>query len=99
MAWVSNSQATALTRAAGDKARETGAVVPFHFHLELSNALLMLERRSRMTAEEVEKAFAGFAKLSLQINREPMENVAGMIFPLARCHRLTIYDAAYLELR
>ena len=98
LAWASQSQATPLTRAAGERTREYGAVVPFHFHLELSNALLILERRGNMTIENVEKAFAGFAKLSFQIDREPMKNVAGVIFPLAREHHLTIYDAAYLEL-
>jgi predicted nucleic acid-binding protein len=98
LAWVSESQATPLTRAAGERSRENGAVVPFHFHLELSNALLMLERRGRMTAEDVEMAFSGFAKLSFQVDREPIDDVAKRIFPLARTHHLTIYDAAYLEL-
>jgi predicted nucleic acid-binding protein len=98
LAWVSESQATPMTRAAAERTRDNEAAVPFLFHLELSSALLMLERRGRMTAKDVETAFAGIAKLSFQIDREPVEDVAGMIFPLARGHHLTIYDAAYLEL-
>ena len=66
LAWASESQATPLTRASGERTLEYGAVVPFHFHLELSNALLRLERRGKMTIEDVEKAFAGFAKVRFQ---------------------------------
>jgi predicted nucleic acid-binding protein len=51
-----------------------------------------------MTPNDVEKAFSGFAKLSFQIDREPMEDVPVRIFPLARDYHLTVYDAAYLEL-
>jgi predicted nucleic acid-binding protein len=58
----------------------------------------MLERRGSMAIKDVEKAFAAFAKLSFQVDRTPIKNVAGLIFPFAREHHLTTYDAAYLEL-
>ena len=71
------------------------ALVPTLFWLEIRNALLMGERRKRITAERTTSFLADLALLPFQVDERPRE---GTVFGLARKHNLTIYDAAYLEL-
>lgn len=71
------------------------AVVPTLFWFEIRNALLMGERRGRITAAQTTAFLADLALLPIEIDEEPRE--AGVL-DLARRHKLTVYDAAYLEL-
>lgn len=71
-----------------------GAVVPTMFWFELRNALVMGERRGRITAEQTRAFLADLALLPFEVDDEPDE--AG-VMELARRFRLTVYDAAYLE--
>ena len=96
--WAVASQATSLTEQAGRHSQEHGAVVPFHFHLELTNALLMLERRGRLTEADVGEALESMSLIGLDVDEAPIAAVATTILPLARRFKLTLYDAAYLEL-
>lgn len=74
------------------------AWIPSHWWLEIGNALLMAERRGRITAEQSAQAFALIEALPLEEDEETAEQLTARTFALARKHRLTIYDAAYLEL-
>ena len=82
--------ALALARLQSD-----AALVPTLWWFELRNALLVNERRGRLT----EAATAGFlrdlGRLAIGVDRSPDE---AALFMLARRHRLTVYDTAYLEL-
>jgi predicted nucleic acid-binding protein len=71
------------------------AFVPTLFWFEIRNALLMAERRKRITADRTAAFLADLALLPFQVDDLPRE---GTVFALARRHSLTIYDAAYLEL-
>lgn len=55
----------------------------------------MGERRKRITPEDTHLFLARLTGLALLIDRSPDE---GALLDLARKHRLTVYDAAYLEL-
>ena len=79
-----------IARVAGD-----GAVVPTLFWFEIRNALLMGERRGRIVAEQTRAFLADLALLPFEVDDEADE--AGVLDLARRC-RLTIYDAAYLEL-
>jgi predicted nucleic acid-binding protein len=74
------------------------AVVPSLWGLEVANGLLMAERRGRMDPAAVSRA--GNLLLSLPIILEPPTRSRPFlaIQPLARKHRLSAYDGAYLEL-
>jgi predicted nucleic acid-binding protein len=74
------------------------AVVPSHWTLEVSNALLSAERNKRMDAQSASQ-FSAFL-LALPIAMDPTARGRGLTETrrLARTHRLTSYDAAYLEL-
>ncbi|MGH6913595.1 MAG: type II toxin-antitoxin system VapC family toxin, partial [Geminicoccales bacterium] len=62
---------------------------------EVRNLLVMNERRGRLDAAGTAKFLIDLGELPIQIDREPD---SGTTLGLARAHRLTCYDAAYLEL-
>ena len=96
--WNVASQATALTRLAADLVVANGALVPFHFHLEYCNAALMLLRRKRLSRIDFDTAIANIRDLDLAVDSVPFGDIDEAWLPLAITHRLTVYDAAYLEL-
>lgn len=97
--WGVASQATPLTERAGDLAAEFGALMPFHFHLELLNALLILERRGRLDAAAIDEVCAGLRLLDIEVDDAQASNLEDAVLPPARRYALTLYDAAYLALR
>lgn len=72
-----------------------GGVVPTLFWYELRNALLMAERRGRITPDGVAAFLADVALLPIAVDDLPRDAV---VLQLARQHGLTVYDATYLEL-
>lgn len=71
------------------------AVVPTLFWFELRNALLMGERRKRLTAQQTTAFLSDLALLPFAVDDTPREAI---VLDLARRHTLTVYDAAYLDL-
>ena len=71
------------------------ALVPAVWWFEVRNLLLTGERVGRMDPIGTAAFLADLEALSLRIDRAPESDV---VLALARTHRLTIYDAAYLEL-
>ena len=69
--------------------------VPQHWHLEVRNALLVDERRGRITSEQTSRSLTYLSELPLLTDSEPDLNAA---LDLARSHGLSFYDAIYLEL-
>lgn len=78
--------------------RDGGAWVPSLWRLEVANSLQMDVRRGRQIAEFRDGALADLAHLSIQIDPETDGQAWGPTLRLAEKHRLTLYDAAYLEL-
>ena len=72
-----------------------GGVVPTLFWYELRNALLMAERRGRITPDGVAAFLADVALLPIAVDDLPRDAV---VLQLARQHGLTVYDATFLEL-
>lgn len=98
LAWSVESQATPFTIECERVVRDASGHVPFLFPVELGNALLMLERRGKLTATQVNRAVEGISDIELEIDVTSLENAATILILLARSYRLTLYDAAYLEL-
>jgi predicted nucleic acid-binding protein len=72
-------------------------VVPWLWYYEIANVLLIQVHRKRVVFEEVE-AFLGLIG-EMAIDIDPPDKLAILQLPyLARKHRLTSYDAAFLEL-
>jgi predicted nucleic acid-binding protein len=72
--------------------------VPGHFWLEVTNALLVAERRQRASRAETTEALRIAFDLPLTTDDETNQRCPDESIFLAREHSLTVYDAAYLEL-
>lgn len=77
---------------------EDGATVPILWHTEILNGLLLAERAGRMTADGVRVRMSQFLNLPLTVDADSPIRYRNEIVELARRHRLTAYDATYLEL-
>ena len=71
------------------------AVVPSLHWLELRDVLLMGERRNPLTEAQTARFLRYVSELPIEVDHDPDEAV---VLGLARTHRLSVYDAAYLEL-
>lgn len=72
------------------------ALVPVLWHIEVLNSFLIGLRRGRFSYSQLEPILAEFMLLGVKVDPEPADPMR--IFELGREHRLTSYDAAYLEL-
>ena len=75
--------------------RSEEAVVPCLWWFELRNILVVNERRRRIAESDTAAFLSGLSRLRIRIDRAPDE---GAVLRLARSRRLSVYDAAYLEL-
>jgi len=75
--------------------RTAEAVVPALWWFEVRNILVVNERRQRITEAETAVFLRDLARLPIAVDREPESSE---VLRLARTHRLSVYDAAYLEL-
>ncbi len=73
--------------------REQG-IVPGIFWYEIRNVLIRAERSGRVHREDTERFLERLEELQLAMDHEHSE---ADILALTRRHRLTVYDAAYLE--
>lgn len=72
--------------------------VPVHWSVELANALLMAERRKRISQAQSNGLLKAALALPLSTDEEMIQRLVEDTSNLARQFSLTIYDAAYLEL-
>jgi len=99
IAWVHPAQATAQTAAMLD-AIAGGATleVPALWSLEVANALIVLQRRRKLTEDERQAALGWLRRLPIRFDHEAAELAFSRLSELAPAHALSAYDAAYLEL-
>jgi predicted nucleic acid-binding protein len=99
MAFVFLDEATAHTDEILDSLGQgTDAVTPALWRWEVGNALLMAERRKRITSGETRRHFSSLEMLAVAIDEQAPHEAWNAAFHLARTHGLTLYDASYLEL-
>ena len=97
--WVHPAQATVHTRAMLDAVAEGSTLeVPSLWPLEVANALLVLQRRRKLTEDERQTALGWLHGLPLRIDHEMALLAFTRLSELASGHDLSVYDAAYLEL-
>jgi predicted nucleic acid-binding protein len=93
--WAFPDEDHADARLALERCRTDEAVVPTLWWFEVRNILVVNERRKRITPADSEAFLRALARLRVRTDREPDER---SVLELARNHRLSVYDAAYLEL-
>jgi predicted nucleic acid-binding protein len=98
LAWCFVDEHTPAITALLERVAETGASAPLLWPLEVSNGLLMAERRGRLDATRRHQLLDFLRDLPVTIDPETVSSVWSETVGMAERYRLTIYDAAYLEL-
>ncbi|HTW24449.1 MAG TPA: type II toxin-antitoxin system VapC family toxin [Candidatus Baltobacteraceae bacterium] len=98
MTWLFREEATPNTMALlGRLAYET-ALVPGLWFIEVTNVLALAERKKRIAPAQSDAFIADMGKLGIERDDEAPGRAFTNLLPLCRTHRLTCYDAIYLEL-
>ena len=98
IAWVHPGQRTDESEAWLDYvASGAELVVPAIWPLEVSNALLLLERRRKVTAVERTEALRALAAIPVKLDHEAATSAFGTLSDIATAETLSVYDAAYLD--
>ena len=98
VAWLFEDEATPKTDALLERLKDTGAVVPRLWHLELGNVLAGAERHERISSSRLAAYVELLDRLPITTDTETENRALREILALARKKGLTTYDAAYLEL-
>lgn len=98
LAWHFFDEKSPETEALSERASREGIVVPGHWYLEVANSLISGERRGRTTTDLSARFVEWLDALPIEIDALEDPAIFSLIMPLARAHRLTVYDCLYLEL-
>jgi predicted nucleic acid-binding protein len=98
MAWLFYDEATPKTTALLNRLAIDTALVPAWWFIEITNVLAMAERKGRITPAQSDGFIADLSKLGIERDHEAPDRAFTHLLPLCRAHRLTSYDAIYLEL-
>jgi len=98
LAWIFADETTPSIQAVFTQVAEAGAVVPALWRLEVANSLLMATRRGRIDAQFRGAALADLSLLDITADLHTDSRAWADTVELAERFRLTVYDAAYLEL-
>jgi len=99
LAWLLDDPVPAYALHVKGSLRNTRALVPPRWTLEVANTLAVGERRGNLTSDQVARAM----RLVEQLLGETIETIASVVsfrqvLATARSFRLNAYDAIYLEL-
>lgn len=93
--WLMPDERHPVAEAAFKRIADGQAMAPALWWFELRNMLLVNERRGRLDKSKTARALRLLRGLPVAIDASIEEDA---LMDLARRHRLTAYDAAYLEL-
>lgn len=93
--WAFQDEQDPRANAAFARIKTEEAVVPALWWFEIRNIFVVNERRKRITESDTAVFLRDLAGLRVRFDREPEEAI---VLRLARTHRLSVYDASYLEL-
>ncbi len=98
MPWILKHDPTGYANEILSSFKESQAVVPELWFLEVSNVLVVYERRGRLGAEESTRFTSLLQELPISIDEGTSYRVFAKIINVARDYELSSYDATYLEL-
>ncbi len=93
--WAMRDEEHPVADAAASRLKLEEALVPAIWWYEVRNILLVNERRKRISQTDSTQFFRDLDQLPIQADGAPDQS---NLLRLARQYRLTVYDAAYLEL-
>jgi predicted nucleic acid-binding protein len=98
MAWLFHDEATPKTTALLNRLATETALAPAWWFIEITNVLAMAERKGRINARQSDAFIADLSKLGIERDHEAPDRAFTHLLALCRTHRLTSYDAIYLDL-
>jgi predicted nucleic acid-binding protein len=98
LGWVYLDETNQVALQAFELVAVSGAWVPSLWPLEVANSLQLGVRRGRIDAAFRDTALADLGNLSISVDPDTGNLAWTTIIRLADRFRLTVYDAAYLEL-
>jgi predicted nucleic acid-binding protein len=98
MAWLFKDEATPKTAELLNRLATEIALVPAWWFIEITNVLALSERKGRITPAQSGAFIADISKLEIESDDEAPGRAFTYLLSLCRTHRLTSYDAMYLDL-
>jgi len=99
LGWCFSDEATSYTEALLDRLIDgEEAAVPSHWPLEILNGVLLAKRKGRVKEQGIQRFISSLTSFHIAVDAERGLLQLNAIRDLADRHRLTSYDAAYLEL-
>ena len=98
LSWCFEDEVHAYSDAVLEYLESGEALVPIIWPLEVGNALLVAERKGRLSKANTTRFLALLGQLPIVVERESPERMLRGIIALARAHSLSTYDASYLDL-
>ncbi len=77
---------------------DEGAVTPIHWKAEIANSLVVAVRRGRLSIMERNGIISDISEFAIETDSESANQFWHNTIALCDLHKLTAYDAAYLEL-
>lgn len=97
LAWCFPDEASEYADAVLLAVENQSIIVPAIWAVEITNALLVGERRKRIRQPEVRRFVELMNGLSVVEDGQPFSDTVSNVLPLARESDLSAYDAAYLD--
>jgi predicted nucleic acid-binding protein len=98
LAWIYSDETTDAVLKVFDTVADEGALVPALWRLEIANSLTVAMRRGRINVEFRDAALTDLGLLDIAVDLYTDAQAWTSTLALADHFRLTLYDAAYLEL-
>jgi predicted nucleic acid-binding protein len=98
MAWLFSDEATSQTDKLLERLVTDSVLVPAWWYLEVTNVLVIAERKGRISAHEISDFISSLSQIDIEVDTESADRAFDHLLPLCRLHQLTSYDAVYLDL-
>ncbi len=98
LSWALPDEASAYSDAVLNEVAASGALVPGLWAHEMTNGLLMAQRRGRISTAQRMAFVEQLLQLSIEVEHPNVRAVMDGHAALAERYGLTAYDAAYLDL-
>ncbi len=98
MSWFFKDESNRYAQDVFDGLLTDEAIVPTVWPLEFGNALLIAERKKRLTEPDTVRFLSLIKTFPIVVDHDTHDQTLNEVVLLARTHRLTTYDASYLDL-
>jgi predicted nucleic acid-binding protein len=96
--WLLSDEQSPASDRLLDLVTDKGAIVPSLWRLEIANALQVAVRRNRIDLAYRDTTIQRLQRLPIEVDPETDVHAWSITLHLSDRYRLTVYDAAYLEL-